>query len=145
MGTRKAGSTKRTGKVTKQHADEGRPVESIRRRFGLTESETRALIDCHNSVLCHPLDDNDVIFGRDGRNCTKTMVITVEDACRLDHLDQKWGISKDAIIAKLQTLTRVQAVILRMSILRYWDVVGCCENSEDPCVKDQLSRICDLS
>ena len=57
----------------------------------------------------------------------------VEDAIRLDRLDQKWGVSDSAgLIERLRGLTWLEAVALCDAIERFWHAVGAGEHTRDP-------------
>lgn len=43
-----------------------------------------------------------------------------EDACFLNHLDQKWGIDGKALVEKLKKLSRTQSLALIDAAERFW-------------------------
>ena len=57
----------------------------------------------------------------------------VEDAIRLDQLDQKWGVEHGAeLVAKLQALSWLESVALCDAIERFWYAVGEGDAMRDP-------------
>ena len=48
----------------------------------------------------------------------------VEDGCRLDGLDKKWGVDASALSSKVESLTTLEGVALVMFAERFWDMVG---------------------
>ena len=46
----------------------------------------------------------------------------IEDACTLDHLDEKWDVEKEELIKKIRTLTVGQAFFLADWLDCFWSI-----------------------
>lgn len=73
----------------------------------LSLDEARLIVDCCNATVY------------DARTATMLWG-SVEDACQLDGLDEKWGIDGPVLVEKLKGLTQLQALALVDAAERFW-------------------------
>lgn len=45
-----------------------------------------------------------------------------EDGCAFESLEEKWGIKKDVVLAKLDTMSMAEYIVLLLWCREYWDV-----------------------
>jgi len=45
-----------------------------------------------------------------------------EDGCAFEQLEEKWGIKKDVVLAKLDTMSMAEYIVLLLWCREYWDV-----------------------
>lgn len=74
----------------------------------LTQEEACLLVDALNGAK----------FTAD---TARLLYAEIEDACRLDHLDQKWQVDGQALVQKLRQLTDTQALALIDAAERFWN------------------------
>jgi hypothetical protein len=75
--------------------------------LGLTEAEACLICDALNGTW---LEDPTI----------RLSWAEVADACRLDHLDEKWAVDGDALVAKLRALSLLQQYALADAVERFW-------------------------
>lgn len=63
----------------------------------------------------------------------------IEDACRLDHLDQKWQVDGQALVQKLKNLTDIQALALIDAAERFWNAPDVGQRNVREAVKDYFN------
>jgi len=90
--------------------------------FGFEAKEIMFFIDCFNGSLALPYEPDDVTFGNEGINLRTVLLANFIDSCNLDQHDAKWGIKKEEVIEKIKSQSVYQLALLRMSILRFWDL-----------------------
>lgn len=73
----------------------------------LTQEEACLLVDALNGAQ----------FTAD---TARLLYAEVEDACNLDHLDQKWQVDGPALVQKLRQLTDIQALAFIDAAERFW-------------------------
>jgi len=76
-------------------------------RLALSEAEACAVVDAMNGTVFDATS-------------YRHLVMSMEDACRLDGLDEKWGFDGDALVARLEALTPGQCWALVDAVERFW-------------------------
>ena len=108
--TQKALSTRGDNRSAVINRDLGRLYELYGRairEIPLALDEARLIVD-----MC-----NGTIF--DARTAP-LLWASVEDACHLDGLDEKWGIDGPVLVEKLKGLTQLQALALADAAEQFW-------------------------
>lgn len=96
----------------------------------LTQNEAMALMDVLNGTIM------DV-------QSASLLWASVEDACILDSLDQKWEIDKESFVNKLKGLSRTQALALVDATERLWTWVSA--NPGQPVTREVLEKFYHLA
>lgn len=86
----------------------------------LSPAEISAIIDVQNGHWYAP------------RLSYHEISANIEDACRLDGLEKKWGIDGSALAAKITALDLCQIHALCDATERFWHAVGHGEHMRDP-------------
>ncbi len=60
----------------------------------------------------------------------------IEDACHLDHLDEKWQVDGRALVQKLRELNEIQAMALVDAAERFWEASDAGERDIGEAVKE---------
>ncbi|MEW8957836.1 MAG: hypothetical protein AB2448_01800 [Moorella sp. (in: firmicutes)] len=60
----------------------------------------------------------------------------IEDACNLDHLDEKWQVDGQALVQKLRELNEIQALALVDAAERFWEASDVGERDVREAVKE---------
>ena len=79
------------------------------REVPLSLDEARLIVDCCNGTI------HDV-------NTARMLWASVEDACELDGLDEKWGVDGPGLVERLKNLSQVQALALVDAAERFWSL-----------------------
>jgi len=82
----------------------------------LVDSEELPLSPAELSLVAEALGGT--IF--DDELLVRALDADVEDAIRLDHLDEKWGVDREAIIDKLEALSPLARIKLLLLVAAFW-------------------------
>ncbi len=81
-------------------------------------NEAYLIVDALNGVL---MDANNA----------KLLWAEIEDAIKLDHLDQKWQVDSKALVEKLRNLNEIQAMAIIDAAERFWQAQKDGKNAEE--------------
>jgi hypothetical protein len=81
-------------------------------------NEAYLIVDALNGVL---MDANNA----------KLLCAEIEDAIKLDHLDQKWQVDSKALVEKLRNLNEIQAMAIIDAAERFWQAQKDGKNAEE--------------
>ncbi len=101
----------RSGTISR---DLGRYYALLKRglkRAGLTREEALLVCDALNGTLHEP-------------ETMRLVWAQVEDACRLDQLDRKWGVDGAALVEKLKGLDELASAAVVDATERFWEASG---------------------
>lgn len=83
-------------------------LEKERRRFDLSVSEASLVVDAlRGTVVCGPNYQEEICF-------------TVEEACRFEELDEKWGVDPKPLLNKLAHMSPGGVMAILDAVERFW-------------------------
>lgn len=94
----------------------------------LTVEEACLLVDALNGALS-------------GTDTAHLLWVEVEDACHLDHLDEKWQVDGPALVQKLRQLTDTQALALIDAAERFWNAPDVGQRNVREAVKEYFNIV----
>jgi hypothetical protein len=92
-------------------------IEQELGELDLSEAEASLIVDALNGIYIEP-------------HTVRLLRATVLDAMDIDHLDQKWGVDREALLAKLRSYCPGKLFALLHGVERFWNSCSALPMSE---------------